>query len=142
MSYSPNHSQKGGPQAIDNGKWRVAATVYDGNTQYVDSAGPIIVQPGSSAGPMPTNQFFYTLGLRPLTEAGKQESMIGPPEWFKPIVHGSGGTGMFDRAGYQFSPLPGPGEGGTRWKIEINNSPSTHDNAQQPYLNIYVPTDR
>ena len=137
---SPNNVKSGGPQPVDTETWEKKATVYD--SQYVDSSGPIIIQPGSSAGPLPTNQFYFTLAQRPLAENGTAEPVSAPSDWMQPVRYGSGLTGMFDRAGYRFNPLPSPGPGGVRWYIEIQGGASTHDNSQDPYLNIYVPRDK
>jgi len=136
-----NHSKVGGAWKIDEKTWKLTATVYE-NRVEVDSAGPIMVQPGSVAGPLPTYQFYFSLRQHPLAREGRLEPSMGPASWSEPITYGSGGTGAYDRAGYLFVPRPARGDGGTRWYIEIKSGPSTHDNAAHPYLNIYVPRTR
>ena len=135
-----NNSISGGARSLDSGKSRQAAVAFNGPVQ-VSSNGPILVQPTSVAGPLATNQFYFSVSQRPLGRDGKVVPIHAATGWFDPVIYGGGLTGMSDNRYYQISPLPGASAHGNLWAVEVTGHGASHDNSAHNRVNLYVPVD-
>ncbi len=129
----------GGRESFDAANWTpVNPPVEYGDELAFSYATSVIgIEASSSASPLPTNQFEFTVQALPLQSDGKRQTGVSTPGWLDPVPYGSGLTG----AGFsnQFvisasfkAPL-------TQWTIRIPPQEETHDNNDFEMLQVYTP---
>lgn len=94
----------------------------------------VVVSTSSSAGPLPTHQWRFTVHAWPLDAAGERQNVAAGHEWFDPVqattMTGGASVDLMFRA-------VGTAPGGFEWTIAIPKQSSAHDNAGPPTIVLY-----
>src|SRR5690348_10768311 len=63
----------------------VVGEVDPGHAVTVDAGDQIALETSSSAGPLPTNQFYFTVTAQPIEADGTPQASLSTPEWARPV---------------------------------------------------------
>jgi hypothetical protein len=121
---------------FDRRDWRSVGEADSDHAITVDAGDQIALETSSSAGPLPTNHFYFTVTAQPIDADGTLQPSLSTAEWARPVEYGSGPTG----AGipHQLVIQAKPPGGMQRWTIKIPPQQSTHDNSDYNAVRVYV----
>jgi hypothetical protein len=110
--------------------------VDPGHAVTVDAGDQIALETSSSAGPLPTNQFYFTVTAQPIEADGTPQASLSTPEWARPVEYSSGPTGS--GVPNQLVIHANPPGGMQRWTIKIPPQQNAHDNSDDNAVRVYV----
>src|SRR6202043_2167167 len=110
---------------FDRRQWRSVGEADADHSVTVDAGDQIAVETSGSAGPLPTNQFYFTVHAQPIDAGGTPQPSLSTPDWTRPTEYGSGpiGGGGTNQFVIQANP---PGTAMRRWTIKIPPQESAH----------------
>jgi len=123
-------------RSFDRREWRSVGEADSDHAITVDAGDQIALETSSSAGPLPTNQFYFTVTAQPIDADGTPQPSLSTPEWARPVEYGSGPTGGGNP--HQLVIQANPPGGMQRWTIKIPPQQSTHDNSDYNTVRVYV----
>jgi hypothetical protein len=121
---------------FDRRAWRSVGEVDPDHAVTVDADDQIALETSSSAGPLPTNQFYFTATARPIEADGTPQASLSTSDWSRPVEYGSGFTG--GAGANQFVIQARPPGSMQRWTITIPPQQNAHDNADYNTVHVYV----
>ncbi|HKW54967.1 MAG TPA: hypothetical protein VJO12_14840 [Stellaceae bacterium] len=133
---APHRNNQTIATSFDHRDWRSVGEADSDHAITVNASDQIALETSSSAGPLPTNHFYFTVTAQPIDADGTPQPSLSTPEWERPVEYGSGPTG----AGipHQLVIQANPPGGMQRWTIKIPPQQSAHDNADYNMVRVYV----
>jgi RHS repeat-associated protein len=111
--------------------WSDDVTFTAGNT--------IAIEASSLAGPLATNQFYFTVTAVPLNPDGTPQSSIASESWYEPVQYGSGRTGGTNVNQFVFQANPPNCASAFKWTVKIPPQQAAHDNSEYNTLQVFIP---
>lgn len=133
---APHGNNKQIARRFDRREWRSVGDADSDHDVIVDAGDQIAIETSSSAGPLPTNQFYFTVAAQPIETDGRPQPSLSTPEWTRPVEYSSGATG--GGSPNQFVIEASPPGGMQRWTIKIPPQESAHGNADYNRVRVYV----
>lgn len=121
---------------FDRREWRSVGEVDPDHAVTIDAGDQIALETSSSAGPLPTNQFYFTVTAQPIEADGTPQASLSTSEWSRPVEYKSGFTG--GAGANQFVIQASPPGSMQRWTIRIPPQQNAHDNADYNMVHVYV----
>jgi hypothetical protein len=134
-----NQLTSGWGGGFDPDQWQLVGTTTGDPLTF--TAGNLIgVLASSSAGPLPTNQFWFSVNALPLDQYGNLIPSM-PAEYEAPTLYSSGLTGFGNTNPFTFQALQ-PGivpATGYRWTVGIPPQQDAHGNYDFDTIRVYIP---
>lgn len=94
----------------------------------------------SVAGPLPTNQFYVEVSVRPLDASGNPIASVAAPEWFKRVTYaGMSGISPFGTVTADFVIEATFSAPRYEWRVWMPPQAARHGNAGPPQVELFKP---
>jgi hypothetical protein len=124
-------------RSFDRREWRSVGEADSDHAITVDAGDQIALETSSSAGPLSTNQFYFTVGAQPIENDGTPQTSLSTQEWTRPVEYGSGSTGGANPNQFVIQANP-PDPTMRRWTIKIPPQEDAHGNFDFNTVRVYV----
>jgi hypothetical protein len=131
-------------RGFDRSQWQRVGLLTDAQSEagFIGDQ-QMALSMSSVAGPLPTNQFYVEVSVRPLDASGNPIASVASPEWFKRVPYaGMSGISPLGTVTADFVIEATFSAPRYEWLVWMPPQPARHDNAASPQVELFKPRER